>query len=162
MKQYLNSDELIKTVMLKVAAGALLDCSKNLKRVLSEKACADLEQMGEAAIQMHVDCLNACEDEDQAEFARRRANKMKIGVGYVKPAVNTTIDLDLKEASNLCGLVLSYFCELECPCVTMDDDGGRTVNRAAVKGCELRKLFRRIGLAQPDVACGECPYSMYL
>lgn len=160
MERPLNSNELIKAVMVKVAAGALLDCSKELGRVLNRESCQELAQMGGKALEMFEACMTATGDEDQAIMARRRANALKVGVSYDKKHMQTMICLTPEECTTLVGHALNY-CQLECPYADISEDGEALVNTAAVKGCELRKLYKRIGLAHSGIVGNGCPYHMY-
>lgn len=160
MDRPLNSNELIKAVTVKVAAGALLDCSKELVRVLGKETCADMAYMGEKALAMFEGCMTATNDECQAEMARRRADALKVGVSYDKKYLQTMICLTPDECTTLVGHALNY-CQLECPYADIATDGEPMVNTAAVKGCELQKLYRRIGLAHSGIVGKGCPYYVY-
>jgi hypothetical protein len=159
MDRPLNSNELIKAVMVKVAAGALLDCSKELGKVLDKESCQELAQMGGKALELFEACITATGDECQAEAARRRADALKVGVSYDKKRLQTMICLTPEECTTLVGHALNY-CDMECPYAELSGDGC-TVDKAAVKGCELQKLYRRIGLAHSGVVDTGCPYYMY-
>lgn len=160
MNRPLNSNELIKAVMVKVAAGALLDCSKELGRVLEKESCQALAQMGDKALELFEACMTATGDREQEVMARRRANALKIGVSYDKKYLQTLITLTPDECTTLVGHALNY-CQLECPYADMTEKGEPLVNTAAVKGCELRKLYKRIGLAHMGIVEKGCPYYMY-
>lgn len=160
MDRPLNSNELIKAVMVKVAACALLDCSKELGRVLDSESCQELAQMGGKALELFEACMTATGDDDQAIMARRRADALKVGVSYDKKHLQTMICLTPEECTTLVGHALNY-CQLECPYADITDNGEALVNTAAVKGCELRKLYKRIGLAHSGIVGNGCPYFMY-
>ena len=159
MNRPLNSNELIKAVMVKVAAGALLDCSKELGRVLGTESCQELAQIGGKALELFEACMTATGDENQAIMARRRADALKVGVSYDKKHLQTMICLTPEECTTLVGHALNY-CGMECPYAALSEDGC-TVDKAAVKGCELQKLYRRIGLAHGGIVETGCPYYMY-
>ncbi len=155
----LSTQEVIGTVLLNTAANAVEDAANRLSSVLTplqreqaEKAAMTIKTLAQAV-------MNTTDDDDQQEAIRRRMSVLRVNVGYVDKKPPGMLLLSESDLSTLIGHALN-FCDLECPCVTVDDKTGeRSVNRAAVKGCELRKLFRRIGLCEGNISA-ECPYSM--
>lgn len=161
MQRPMNSEELKFAVMLKVVAGAAYDCGDHLGRVLGKEKCARAEQIGDELMQMHWDCLTATGDCEQAELAKRRAGALRVSVSHVKQKpLDTMIHLTADECTTLIGHALNY-CAMECPYAAVSEDGC-TVDKAAVKGCELQKLYRRIGLVDSGIVQQGCPYYDYV
>lgn len=160
MQRPMNGDELMYAVMLKVVAGAAFACGDHLKRVLGEEKCARAAEIGEELLGFHTDCLTATGDKEQAELAKRRADALQVGVSYVKKPLDTMIHLTADECTTLIGHALNY-CAMECPYAAISEDGC-TVDKAAVKGCELQKLYRRIGLVDSGIVQQGCPYYDYV
>jgi len=161
MQRPMNSEELKFAVMLKVVAGAAYDCGDHLGRVLGKEKCVRAEQIGDELMQMHLDCLTATGDQEQAILAKRRADALRVNVSNVKQKpLDTMIHLTADECTTLIGHALNY-CAMECPYAAVSEDGC-TVDKAAVKGCELQKLYRRIGLVDSGIVQQGCPYYDYV
>lgn len=159
MNSELSTQEVIGAVLLNTAANAVEDAANRLRRVFTPSQREQAERAAQMTDALAQAAMNTSDDEDQREAIRRRMSVLRVNVGYVDKKPPGMLLLSESDLSTLIGHALN-FCDLECPCVTVDDETGeRSVNRAAVKGCELRKLFRRIGVSEGG-ASAECPYSM--
>lgn len=159
MNSELSTQEVIGAVLMNTAANAVEDAANRLRRLLTPSQREQAETAAHMTDELAQAMMNASDDEDQREAIRRRMSVLRVNVGYVDKKPPGMLLLSESDLSTLIGHALN-FCDLECPCVTVDDETGeRSVNRAAVKGCELRKLFRRIGVSEGG-ASAECPYSM--
>ena len=155
-----SSEELLAISTINCCANAVRDNIDRLWRRtdgngLKDRLTAVSATLGEI-VQTLVDMGG---DDDQKAGIVRRMLRMKVTLGYVHHPLEEVVMLSVGDANTLLAPVLDR-CDIECPCVTVDDaTGERTVNRAAVKGCETRKALKRAGVAEVGLSM-ECPYSM--
>lgn len=154
-----NTEEVTAAVKIHLAACLMDDVSKELGRVFTRQQRDGIAKRSKGLHELYEKAVSLAGDEDKQVMVRNRAASMTVQVGYARTAPERKFLVDQGDMEILCGHLLNY-CDLECPCVVENEDGSREVIRPAVKGCEIRKLFKRLGLVEGFSA--ECPYSMYI
>lgn len=156
----LNTEQLRGAVRIHMAAMSLQDALKELGGALLAEEAQQVQQASEGLKRAFTAIIDRCGDPDRQEMARNRAASLRVRVGYTDRPQEGKYLVNRDDLSFLVDHMLNW-CDLECPCVTMDEDTGeRAVIPQAVKGCEVRKLYRRLGVAEG--LSPECPYSMYI
>jgi len=152
-----STDEVRALVRIHMSAYMLNDAVKELgKRQELTETRTELTAIAAGLLSTFEELVKNSGDEDRQAFTRRKAAALRCNVTYAPKPLENHILLHEKELNMLVGNMLNY-CEYECPCVTVDEEG-RTVDKAAVKGCEIRKMFRRLGLEEKGSKI-ECPYT---
>lgn len=154
-----NTEEVTAAVKIHLAACLMNDVSKELGRVFTRQQREGIAKRSKGLHELYEKTVSLAGDSDKQAMVRNRAASLTVQVGYARTAPERKFLVDQGDMEILCGHLLNY-CDLECPCVVEDEDGSREVIRPAVKGCEIRKLFKRLGLVEGFSA--ECPYSMYI
>ena len=156
----LNMEQLRGAVRIYMAAKSLQDAKKELGGALMEKEPEALEQASNGLESLFNAIIDRCGDPDRQVMARNRAASLKVRIGYTDAPQPGKYLVNADDLSFLVDYMLNY-CDMDCPCVVIDEGTGeRSIIRQAVKGCAIRKLYKRLGVAEG--MSPECPYSMYL
>lgn len=159
MTRDFNTEEVTAAIRIHLAACLLDDAGKGLGRVFSARQKRGLDQRAKGLHALYEAVVALAGDEDKQTMVRNRALGLNVQVGYAKTAPARKFLVEEGDLALLCDHLLNY-CDLECPCVIEKEDGSREVNRAAVKACEIRRLYKRVGLVEGQSR--ECPYSLYI
>lgn len=158
----LNNDEIIATTTLNCCANAVLDNLSKVEHRLKLNSKGRMIGMLKGAskiIANAVQCLiEENNDPDQQQMIINRMSRLKLQFGHVRKHPEELVIMTKHDAEILLAPVLEK-CDLECPCMTMDKDGNQICNTAMVKGCEIRKALKRIGLSEVGLSM-DCPYQM--
>lgn len=155
----LSTKQVTGLVRIHMSACSLEDAVKELGQVIDQDETESLKQAAKGLKQLFSAVVSRCGDEDRQVMVRNRAASMNVKVGYADMPQKGKYLIDQDDLNFLVDHMLNY-CDMECPCVFYDKSGERSIIKQAVKGCAVRKLYRRIGVAEG--ASPECPYSMYL
>lgn len=156
----LSTREITGLVRIHMTACSVEDAVKELERVCTDGELEELSRTAEGLKGLFNAVVERCGDEDRQVMIRNRAASLKVKVGYADTPQQGKYLVDHDDLEFLIDHMLNY-CDMDCPCVVMDEETGeRSIIKQAVKGCEVRKLYKRIGVAEG--ASPECPYSMYL
>ncbi len=151
-----RSYDVLAAALLRAALGAADEAlEKGQKRLERLGLYTSLQSAADGLQGALTGLLDSCADPDKRIGIERRMSTYKIGLYHVKPACH---DLHVVSLSDLELLVSARLqeCELDCPC-TIEEDAA--VRSEAVRGCEVRKLYKRL-LLEGGVG-GECPYELY-
>ena len=127
------------------SGGRVRDMAKGASKALAKLVQAVIEESG---------------DPDQQTMIIRRMRGLHLQFGYVRKHPDDLVMMSRDDAETLLAPVLEK-CDLECPCITYDEDGNRVGNVAMVKACETRKALKRIGLSENGIGM-DCPYQMLM
>lgn len=159
MERAFHTAEVVAAVKIHLASCLLENVPKELSRVLSRQQRDGIAQRAKNLNDLYSKVVSLAGDADEQAMVRNRADVLTVQVGYAKTAPERKYLVTQDDLELICSHLLDY-CDIDCPCVTVREDGSREVNRPAVKGCEIRKLFKRLGLVEGYSA--ECPYSFYI
>lgn len=160
MKEYFNQREAMGVALISAGNCALSDGIENLKGRLEEIGCYDAATQALELLRKTCDTVfDTCKDEDYRIGLERKIGTYHIGLKHVKPECKELHVVGESDMQTLIGHSLN-FCDLECPCVSMEEDGARTIDKRLVKACEMRKMYKRLMLTEGVSA--ECPYSMLI
>ena len=95
-------------------------------------------------------------DPDQRTMILRRMAGLKLQFGHTRKHPEDIVIMDMHDAQLLLAPLFDR-CDLECPFEGTDRDGNRIADRAAVKGCEIRKALIRLGVAETGLG-GDCRF----
>lgn len=158
----LNHEEVVATTTFNCCANAILDNLPNVERRLKANGNGrwiGLIKGASKVIAKVVQLLiEESPDPDQQQMILRRMSRLKLQFGTVRKHPEELVIMTQNDAEILLAPVLEK-CDLECPCITYDDDGNRIGNAAMVKSCETRKALKRIGLSEVGLSM-DCPYQM--
>ena len=152
----LSDEEVIGITTINCCANAVEDCAEKLKRRVNPQRLRDLEEAVVAMKGLVKDVLDGAPDEDQREMILRRMSRLKLQFGAVRKHPEELVMLSMEDAQTLLAPVLDR-CDLDCPCVSVDEDGDKTVSTLLVKQCETRKALKRAGVAELGLGMA-CPY----
>ncbi len=156
----LNTEQLRGAVRIYMAAMSLQDAIKELGPVLEGEEAKQVQRASDELKRAFDAIIERCGDADKQEMARNRAASLKVRIGYTDAPQPGKYLVNADDLSFLVDHMLNY-CDMDCPCVVTDEETGeRSIIRQAVKGCAVRKLYKRLGVAEG--MSPECPYSMYL
>lgn len=156
----LSHDEVVAVNTLNCCANAILDNLPKLERRL--KGCGHGRMFGllkgasKAIANAVQTVVEESPDPDQQQMILRRMSRLKLQFGMVRKHPEDMVVMSIADAEILLAPVLEK-CDLECPCITLNEDGSRVANTAMVKGCETRKALKRIGMSEAGLGM-ECPY----
>lgn len=158
----LNNEEIIAVTTLNCCANAVLDNLPKVEHRLKFNSKGRMIGMLKGAskiIAKAVQCLiEENNDPDQQQMIINRMSRLKLQFGHVRKHPEELVIMTKHDAEILLAPVLEK-CDLECPCITYDEEGNRIGNNAMVKGCETRKALKRIGLSEVGLNM-DCPYQM--
>lgn len=158
----LRTDEVIALTTVNCCANAILDYLPRLEKRLKESGNGKLFGMSKGAAKAVAKTVQAVieqsEDEDQRAMIVRRMRGLQLQFGYVRKHPDNLVMMSRDDAETLLAPVLEK-CDLDCPCITYDEEGNRIGNRAMVKACETRKALKRLGLSENGIGM-DCPYQM--
>ena len=152
----LNQAEVIAAGVLNCSANALEVNIPALSRRLTEDETKALEGARKTISEIVCKLIHKTPDEDERERLERRILSLKATLSYVHLPMEEKVILSMKDASTLIWPCLER-CNLDCPCVTEDEDGDLIGKTAAIKGCETRRTLVRAGVkgtGRSDL----CPY----
>ncbi|MEA5016141.1 MAG: hypothetical protein VB099_16440 [Candidatus Limiplasma sp.] len=157
MKDYINQSEAMGVALLQAGRCAVQDGLKKLKGMLQELGIYEqLRESLEALDTAREMVMATCKDEDYRLGLERRIATYRIGLTHARPECPELHVVDDGDMQTLMGHALHY-CDYECPCVTVDEEGERIVNTQAVRACEMRKMYKRLLVTEGPSP--ECPYS---
>lgn len=158
----LNNDEIIAVTTLNCCANAIRENLPRLERRLKaggKGRCIGLLNGAAKTVANVVQfAIEESPDPDQRQMIINRMSRLKLQFGHVRKHPEELVIMTKHDAEILLAPVLEK-CDLECPCITYDDDGNRIGNPAMVKSCETRKALKRIGLSELGLSM-DCPYQM--
>ena len=158
----LNSDEIVAVTTLNCCANAILDNLPKLERRLKNsgngRMIGLLKGAAKCVANVVQHTIEENPDKDVQHMIITRMSRLKLQFGHVRKHHEELVIMTKADAETLLAPVLDR-CDLECPCISEDDDGDRIVNTAMVKACETRKALRRIGLAEIGLSM-DCPYQL--
>lgn len=152
----LSDEEVIGITTINCCANAVEDCAKKIARRLGEKQKQAISNAVQVMKETVKAVLDAAPDEDQREMILRRMSRLQLQFGAVRKHPEEMVMLSMEDAQTLLAPVLDR-CDLDCPCVSIDDDGDKAVSTLLVKQCETRKALKRAGVAELGLGM-ECPY----
>ena len=158
----LNHEEVVATTTFNCCANAILDNLPKVERRL--KASGNGRKIGQlkGASKVIANVVQALIEEspdpDQQQMILTRMSRLKLQFGMVRKHPEELVIMTQHDAEILLAPVLEK-CDLDCPCITYDADGNRIGNASMVKGCEIRKALKRIGLSETGLSM-DCPYQM--
>lgn len=155
----LSTKQVTGLVRVHMSACSLEDALEELGKAIDEVEADNLKHTAKWLKQLFNGIVSRCGDEDRQTMVRNRAASLNVKVGYADTPQQGKYLIDQDDLNFLVDHMLNY-CDMECPCVVYDESGERSIIKQAVKGCAVRKLYKRIGVAEG--ASPECPYSMYL
>lgn len=161
MYRRLNTEEVaaVKTVL--VSAAALEDKMPILERRLKGMGRGRLLGLLKGAVKTMGNTMWAIiresEDEDQQEYIVRRLDRLQLQFGAVRKRPEDMIILSVDDACTLIAPALEK-CDIDCPCVKLDNNGEEVPDIVAIKQCETRKALVRAGVS--ELGMGTCPYQM--
>ncbi len=152
----LSNDEVIGMTTINCCANAVEDCAGKLSRRVTQEQKQDIDKAVLTMKGLVKTVLDEAPDEDQRKMILRRMGRLKLQFGAVRKHPEDLVMLSVEDAQTLFAPVLDR-CDLDCPCVSVDEDGDKTVNALLVKQCETRKALKRAGVAELGLGM-ECPY----
>lgn len=156
----LSGDEVIALTTINCCVNAFMDKLPQLDRRLKAQGKGRLCGLARGAAKTMSKVVQAvieeAPDEDQRDMVLTRMSRLHLQFGVVRKHPENLIIMTQEDAQTLIAPVLEK-CDLECPCISFDDDGSRVVNTAMVKGCEIRKALVRAGVSENGMGA-ECPY----
>ena len=158
----LNHDEVVATTTLNCCANAVLDNVAKVERRL--KNCGNGRMIGllkgaSKNIANVVETLiKESPDLDQQQMIITRMSRLKLQFGVVRKHPEELVIMSQHDAEILLAPLFEK-CDLDCPCIYYDEEGNKIGNAAMVKGCEIRKALKRIGISEYGLSA-DCPYQM--
>lgn len=158
----LSHDEIVAVNTMNCCANAILDSLRKLERRL--KAIGNSRRIGlvkgsvKNIANVVQTIIEESPDPDQRQMILNRMSRLKLQFGMVRKHPEDLVVMSVPDAEILLAPVLEK-CDLECPCITLSEDGSRVMNTAMVKGCETRKALKRVGMSEAGLGM-ECPYQM--
>lgn len=160
----LNHDEIIAVTTLNCCANAIAANLPKLERRLKNggngRSIGLTKGAAKAVGNVVGTVLQEAPDEDQRQMIINRMSRLQLQFGVVRKHPENLIIMEVDDARTLLAPVLEK-CDLECPCISYDENGNQVGNVAMVKACETRKALKRIGLKEVGLSI-ECPYQMLL
>lgn len=154
----LSTDEIVAITTLNCCANAIEDNLPKLARRLTPEQLETLKQAGKAVAETVRTVVEAEPDEDHQAMILTRMSRLKLQFGAVRKHPEELVIMTVEDAQTLLAPVLDR-CDIDCPCVSYDEDGDKTVSRMLVRRCETRKALKRIGLSEVGLSM-DCPYQM--
>lgn len=156
----LSGEEVVALTTINCCVNAFYDKLPQLERRLKNQGKGRLIGLAKGAAKIIGKVVEAvieeAPDEDQKAMILTRMSRLHLQFGAVRKHPEELIIMTQADAQTLIAPVLEK-CDLECPCISEDDDGNRYVNSAMVKGCEIRKALVRSGVSENGLGA-ECPY----
>lgn len=156
----LSSEEVIALTTINCCVNAFFDKVPHLERRLKRSGMGRLLGLAKGAAKVISKVVQVvieeAPDEDQRAMILTRMSRLQLQFGVVRKHPENLIIMTQEDAETLIAPVLEK-CDLECPCISEDDEGNRFVNAAMVKGCEIRKALVRSGVSENGLG-SECPY----
>lgn len=157
-----SNDEVVAVTTLNCCANAVLDNLPKIERRIKSSGNGRYIGLLKAASKIIANVVKLIIEEDPDPDSRAmiitRMSRLKLQFGHVRKHPEELVIMTIGDAQTLLAPVLDR-CDLECPCISDDEDGCRTVNTAMVKACETRKALKRIGLAEVGLSM-DCPYRL--
>lgn len=154
----LSTDEIVAVTTLNCCANAILDNLPKLNRRLNDKQKNAMKEAQSLIGAIVRDVIEESPDPDQQAMILTRMGRLKLQFGVVRKHPEDLVVMTADDAQTLLAPVLDR-CDLDCPCVSIDDDVDKLISRELVRRCETRKALKRIGLAEVGLSM-ECPYQM--
>lgn len=158
----LNHEEIVAVTTLNCCANAILENLPKLERRLKNNGNGRLVGLTKGAAKTVANVVQRTIEEnpdlDQQQMIITRMSRLKLQFGNVRKHPEDLVIMTQHDADILLAPVMEK-CDLDCPCITYDADGNRIGNAAMVKGCEIRKALKRIGLSETGLSM-DCPYQM--
>lgn len=160
----LNHEEIVAITTLNCCANAIADklpkVERRLKSIGNGRWIGLVKGASKAVENVVSNIIQEAPDEDQRQMIINRMSRLQLQFGVVRKHPESLVIMSTDDARILIAPVLEK-CDLECPCITYDEEGNRIGNAAMVKGCEIRKALKRIGLKEVGLSM-DCPYQMLL
>ena len=160
----LNNDEIVAVTTFNCCANAILDNLGKIEHRLKANKNGMYIGLLKGASKIIANVVKMLieenPDKDVQHMIITRMSRLKLQFGHVRKHPEELVIMTKHDAEILLAPVLDR-CDLECPCITYDEEGNRIGNSAMVKGCETRKALRRIGLAEVGLSM-DCPYQMMM
>lgn len=158
----LNNEEVAATTTFNCCANAILDNLPKVERRLKASGNSKWIGLTKGAAKVIARVVQLLIEEspdlDQRHMILTRMSRLQLQFGHVRKHPEELVIMTQHDAEILLAPVLEK-CDLDCPCITYDGDGNRIGNAAMVKGCEVRKALKRIGLSEVGLSM-DCPYQM--
>lgn len=158
----LNHEEVVATTTFNCCANAILDNLPKVERRLKANGNGKWINLVKGASKVTAKVVQMLIEEspdlDQQQMIINGMSRLKLQFGHVRKHPEELVIMTQHDAEILLAPVLEK-CDLDCPCITYDADGNRIGNAAMVKGCEIRKALKRIGLSEVGLSM-DCPYQM--
>ena len=160
----LNSDEIIAVTTLNCCANAILDnlpkVERRLKNIGNGRMVGLMKGASKSVANAVQSIIEENPDLDQQHMIITRMSRLQLQFGHVRKHPEDLVIMTKHDAEILLAPVLEK-CDIECPCITYDENGNRIGNAAMVKSCETRKALKRIGLSEVGLSM-DCPYQMIM
>lgn len=147
----LNHDEIVAVTTFNCCANAILDnllkVERRLKANGNGRRIGLLKGAAKSVANVVQALIEESPDYDQQQMIITRMSRLKLQFGHVRKHPEELVIMSQHDAEILLAPVLEK-CDLECPCITYDDEGNKIGNPAMVKSCETRKALKRIGLSE--------------
>lgn len=161
-KRQLSDEEIIALQTMNCCANAIIDKLPKVERRLKANGKGRLIGMLKGAAKIianAVQCLVETDNDlDHQAMILLRMSRLKLQFGFVRKHPEDLIVMTCEDAQTLLAPALEK-CDLECPCITIDENGNQICNKAMVKACETRKALKRIGMRETGLSM-DCPYQM--
>lgn len=158
----LCDDEVKGVTTLNCCSNAVMDALPKIERRLRNSGNGRYIGLLKAASKIIANVvervIKESPDTDQQAMIITRMSRLKLQFGHARKHPEELVIMTKHDAEILLAPVLDR-CDLECPCITYDEEGNRIGNIAMVKGCETRKALKRIGLAEVGLSM-DCPYQL--
>ena len=158
----LSHDEIVATTTFNCCSNAITDNLPKLERRLKANGHGRMLGLAKGAARIIARVVQLTIEEspdlDQQQMIINRMSRLKLQFGMVRKHPEDMVIMSERDAEILLAPVLEK-CDLECPCITYNEDGSRTGNVAMVKACETRKALKRIGVSEAGLSM-DCPYQL--
>lgn len=152
----LNQKEIIAAGTLNCTANAVKANIPALSNRLTDEDEKEVQDALDVLSGMVGKIIGQTPDEDERAHLERRITSLQVSLGYVKKPFNMKVMLSEEDANVLLWPVLER-CNLDCPCISLDEDGDTVAKVGAVKGCVTRKALVRAGVRGTGKS-SLCPY----
>lgn len=160
----LNHEEVVATTTYNCCANAILDNLPKVERRLKASGNGKWINLVKGAAKVIAKVVQMLIEEspdlDQRQMILTRMSRLQLQFGHVRKHPEELVIMTQHDAEILLAPVLEK-CDLDCPCITYDEEGNRIGNVAMVKSCEIRKALKRIGLSETGLSM-DCPYQMLM
>ena len=153
----LSTEEVKSLTTDNCCANALMDTAPKLARRLRGSGLEEnLTKAADLVAAVVEYIIEGAPDPDQRTMILRRMAGLKLQFGHTRKHPEDIVIMDMHDAQMLLAPLFDR-CDLECPFEATDADGNRIADRAAVKGCEIRKALIRLGVAETGLG-GDCRF----